>query len=106
MALPLLVLSAGLLTLFNITQGSLRQRIVPHELYGRVGSAVNVIAQSSAPLGVLVGGLLIAASNNVALVYGSIGAAMILVSVGFTFTSLGHAEQYLAKDESSSAAGA
>jgi MFS family permease len=105
MALPLLVLSAGLLTLFNITQGSLRQRIVPHELYGRVGSAVNVIAQSSAPLGVLVGGLLIAASNNVALVYGGIGAAMIPVSVGFTFTSLGRAEQYLPKDELSSAAG-
>jgi MFS family permease len=102
-ALPLLVLSAGLLTLFNITQGSLRQRIVPHEFYGRVGGAVNVIAQSSAPLGVLVGGLVIAATNKVTLVYGGIGAAMILASVGFTFTALGRAEQYLPKDESGSA---
>jgi MFS family permease len=61
-ALLLLGLSAGLLTLFNITQGSLRQRIVPHELYG------------------------------------GIGAAMILASVGFAFTALGRAEQYLPKD--------
>jgi MFS family permease len=103
MALLLLVLSAGLLTLFNITQGSLRQRIVPHELYGRVGSAVNVIAQSSAPLGVLVGGLVIAATNKVAFVYGGIGAAMMLVAVSFTFTALGRAEQYHPKDVSDSA---
>jgi predicted MFS family arabinose efflux permease len=106
MALLLFALSAGLLTLFNITQGSLRQRIVPHELYGRVGSAVNVIAQSSAPLGVLVGGLVIAATNKVALVYGGIGAAMILVAVSFTFTALGRAEQYHPKDASGSAGNA
>jgi MFS family permease len=102
-ALSLLVLSAGLLTLFNITQGSLRQRIVSPELYGRVGSVVNVIAQSSAPLGILVGGLVTTATNNnVAVVYGGIGAAMILASAGFTLTALGRAEQYLPKDESGS----
>lgn len=103
MGLLLLVLSAGLLTLFNITQGSLRQRIVPHELYGRVGSAVNVIAQSSAPLGVLVGGLAITATDQVALVYAGIGAAMMLVAVSFTFTALGRAEQYLPKEAPASA---
>jgi MFS family permease len=98
MALLLFVLSAGLLTLFNITQGSLRQQIVPHDLYGRVGSAVNVIAQSSAPLGVFAGGLVITATNKVALVYGGIGVAMMLVAVSFTFTALGRAERYLPKD--------
>lgn len=97
-ALVLLLASAGLLTLFNITQGSLRQRIVPRELYGRVGSAVNVIAQSSAPLGALVGGFVITATNNVALVYGGIGLLMMVMSVGFAYTSLGQAEKYIPTD--------
>jgi hypothetical protein len=50
-----------------------------------------------------VGGLVITATNNnVAVVYGGIGAAMILASAGFTLTALGRAEQYLPKDESGS----
>jgi MFS family permease len=106
MALLSLALSAGLLTLFNITQGSLRQRVVPHELFGRVGSAVNVIAQSSAPLGIVVGGVVITATNKVAVVYGGIGAVMILVTVGFTFSPLARAEQYLSVGDTSPTGGA
>jgi hypothetical protein len=92
-ALLCLALSSGLLTLFNITQGSLRQQIVPNELLGRVGSAVNVIAQSSAPVGALAGGFLIAATQNAALVYGVIGLTMCALSVVFSLTALGKAER-------------
>ncbi len=93
LALLFLALSSGLLMLFNITQGSLRQQIVPNELLGRVGSAVNVIAQSSAPVGAVAGGFLIAATHNVAFVYGAIGLTMCASSVLFSFSALGKAER-------------
>lgn len=104
LALIFEALAQGCGILFNINTGSLRQAIVPNHLLGRVMSIASVLAWSAIPLGALLGGWVINQTNNVALVYGVIGALVILIPLGFSFTPLGHAEQYLPqKDEEASA---
>jgi len=102
-AVPLWALISGLGILFNINTGSLRQSIVPNELLGRVISIAGVLAWSAIPVGTFLGGLAIAWSGNVALVYGVIGVMTIIIPICFSFTALGHAERFLpqntAKDE-------
>jgi MFS family permease len=99
LALIFVALSQGCGILFNINTGSLRQAIVPNQLLGRVISIASVLAWSAIPLGSFLGGLLISATNNVALVYGGIGVLVILIPLGFSFTPLGHAERYLPKKD-------
>jgi hypothetical protein len=98
-AILLVALMAGLLMLFNITVISLRQAIVPNALLGRVTSVLNVLAGSAAPLGTLIGGLLIDQLDNVALVYGVIGVLIILIGLTFMVSPLGHAERYVPQAE-------
>lgn len=43
--------------LYNVTQASLRQAIVPAQLQGRVTATMTVVAGGAAPLGALLGGL-------------------------------------------------
>jgi MFS family permease len=88
-------LSSGLGILFNINTGSLRQAIVPGELLGRVISVAMVLAWSAIPLGALAGGWLIERTGDVALVYGLIGALVVLIPLAFSRTALGRAEQYI-----------
>jgi MFS family permease len=97
LALIFEALASGCGILFNINTGSLRQAIVPNQLLGRVISIASVLAWSAIPLGAFLGGLLISATNNVALVYSGIGALVILIPLCFSFTPLGHAERYLPK---------
>ncbi|GAC1357993.1 MAG: MFS transporter [Ktedonobacteraceae bacterium] len=85
----------GLGILFNINTSSLRQAIVPNHMLGRVMSIAGVLAWSAIPLGSLLGGLIISATKNVALVYGAIGVLLFLIPLTFSFTALGHAEKYL-----------
>jgi MFS family permease len=99
LALIFVALAQGCGILFNINTGSLRQAIVPNQLLGRVISIASVLAWSAIPLGSFLGGLLISATNNVALVYGGIGVLVILIPLGFSFTPLGHAERYLPKKD-------
>ncbi|MGZ3608807.1 MAG: MFS transporter [Ktedonobacteraceae bacterium] len=96
-AIVLWTLIGGLGILFNINTGSLRQTIVPNNLLGRVMSIASVIAWSAIPLGSLLGGFAISWTQNVALVYGVIGALIFLISFGFSFTALGHADKYISK---------
>ena len=96
-AIVLWTLIGGLGILFNINTGSLRQTIVPNHLLGRVMSIASVIAWSAIPLGSLLGGFAISWTQNVALVYGVIGALIFLISFGFSFTALGHADKYISK---------
>jgi MFS family permease len=104
LALIFEALAQGCGILFNINTGSLRQAIVPNHLLGRVLSIASVLAWSAIPLGALLGGWVINQTHNVALVYGVIGALVILIPLGFSFTPLGHAERYLPqKDEEASA---
>jgi len=94
-AVPLWALISGLGILFNINTGSLRQSIVPNELLGRVVSIAGVLAWSAIPVGSFLGGLAIAWSGSVTLVYGVIGVATIIIPICFAFTALGHAERFL-----------
>jgi len=95
-ALPIWAASSGLGILFNINTGSLRQAIVPNNMLSRVMSIAGVLAWSAIPAGALVGGWVISATNNVALVYGSIGALTICIAGFFRFFSpLGDAQRYV-----------
>ena len=98
-ALGLLLWAAmsGLGLFFNINTTSLRQQIVPSHLLGRVVSIAGVLAWSAIPLGALIGGWAIEATDDVALVYAVIGALMFVVAVAFRFTALGRADDYLAE---------
>ncbi len=94
-ALPLWAAAAGLGIMFNINTVSLRQQIVPNELLGRVISVAGVLAWSAIPLGTLLGGIATQRTGNVALVYGVIGALVVVVALAFSLSPIGHAERYL-----------
>lgn len=98
-ALAVWTLIGGLGILFNINTSSLRQAIVPNHMLGRVISIASVLACSAIPLGSLLGGAVITWTNNVALVYGIIGALVFLIPFSFSFTALGHADRYIPKKE-------
>jgi hypothetical protein len=89
---------------FNINTQSLRQAIVPSHMMGRVWSIAGVLAWSAIPVGTLVGGAVIKATGNVAIVYAGIGIIEVFIAATFwAFTALGRAEQYLPKPRSESA---
>ena len=95
-ALPVWAGAQGLGILFNINTGSLRQAIVPNRMLSRVLSIAGVLAWSAIPAGALVGGWVISATDNVALVYGVIGLITIGVAAFFRFfTALGDAQRYV-----------
>jgi MFS family permease len=95
-ALPFWAAAGGLGILFNINTGSLRQAIVPNHLLARVLSIASVLAWSAIPAGALVGGWVISATGNVALVYGVIGILTICIAAFFRFfTALGDAQRYV-----------
>jgi predicted MFS family arabinose efflux permease len=95
-AVPLWAASSGLGILFNINTGSLRQAIVPNHMLSRILSIAAVLAWSAIPAGAIVGGLVVKALGNVALVYGLIGIINICIAAFFRFfTALGDAERYL-----------
>lgn len=95
LAVLLWALSSGFAIFFNINTGSLRQAIVPNRMLGRVQSIAAVLAWSAIPVGSFLGGLVIEQTQNVALVYGTIGALVFLVALSFSFTALGRADRYL-----------
>src|SRR5436305_3676072 len=95
-AIALWTLIGGLGILFNINTGSLRQAIVPNHMLGRVISIASVLAWSAIPAGALIGGLVVKATGNVALVYGIIGILNICIAAFFRFfTALGDAQRYV-----------
>jgi MFS family permease len=86
---------SGLGLFFNINSVSLRQQIVPSHLLGRVVSIASVLAWSAIPLGALLGGWAIEATDDVALVYAVIGGLTFTIALAFRFTALGRADDYL-----------
>ncbi len=94
-AVPLYALHSGFASLLNINTFSLRQAIVPNRMLGRVLSVAGLLAFSAAPLGSLAGGLILHRTQNVALVFGTIGVLLFLIPLAFTRTALGHADRYL-----------
>lgn len=89
----------GLSILFNINTTSLRQSIVPNQMLGRVMTTATVLGWSAIPLGTIIGGIVIEQVKNVTLVYGVIGLLIFMIAIAFTFTALGHAEQYLPQEK-------
>jgi len=94
-ALGLVAGTAGLIGFFNVLTTTLRQTVAPPELLARVTSVARVLSWSAIPLGVLAGGWLIDATGDVALVYGIIGGAIVLLGISFRFTALGRADRHL-----------
>lgn len=85
--------------LFTIAAYSLIQGIIPNHLLGRVITVVRVLTWSTGALGVLIGGLVIQQTKNVVLVYVVIGILIFSSALAFFLTPLGHAEQFLPKEE-------
>lgn len=97
--LPLAALWNGLGILFSINTASLRQTVTPNALLGRVVMTAGVMGSLVIPAGSLLGGVAIARTGSVSLVYSVIGAAVFLIPLIFSFTALGHAERYLPVSE-------
>jgi MFS family permease len=88
--------ATGLGILFNINTASLRQAIVPNYMLARIMSIASVLAWSAIPAGALIGGWVVKATGNVALVYGVIGILNICIAAFFRFfTALGDAQRYV-----------
>jgi len=85
----------GLVILFQINTNSLWQEITPNRLLGRVQTVVSALSWSAIPLGAFLGGFAIERTGNVALVYGAIGALILLAAALFSLTALGRADRYL-----------
>ena len=66
---------------------SLRQKIVPDDMLGRVVTIASVLAWSAIPVGSLVGGAVIQRTGDVVLTYAGIGALVFALPVGFSFSS-------------------
>jgi predicted MFS family arabinose efflux permease len=99
-AVPLWASIWGLVILFDINSNSLWQQVVPNQLLGRVQSTVSVLSWSAIPLGILIGGVVIEQTQNVALVYAAIGVLIFLTAIAFSFTAVGSAERHLPQDKS------
>ncbi len=67
-------------TIWNVQVGSMRQKIVPNELLGRVGSAARSIAYVSIPIGASIGGIL-AEKTGVQFVFVLCGAISLLITM-------------------------
>jgi Transmembrane secretion effector len=95
-ALVLWAASSGFGLLLNINTNSLRQAIVPDEMYGRVVSIAQVLAWSAIPLGALAGAAAIQLSGSAADVYAVTGALTALIALLFAFSPVAHGDHYLA----------
>jgi len=88
-------LRGGTDILFLISAYSMTQLLVPNALLGRVITFTRVLTWPTGSLGALLGGLAIAQTGNVGLVYGCVGLLVFLVAFAFWLTPLGHAERYM-----------
>ncbi|HEX7737451.1 MAG TPA: MFS transporter [Ktedonobacteraceae bacterium] len=84
-------LRGGSDVLFSISSYSLTQSEVPGQMLGRVISFIRVLTWSTAPVGALLGGFAIERTDNIALVYATIGLLSILISLVFCATPLSRA---------------
>lgn len=99
LALPLLALWQGLSTLFSINTTSLRQILTPNRLLGRVVMVAGVFGSIAIPLGTLAGGYAIQQTGHIAWVFSAAGIAIFAIPIVFSFTALGHAEQYIPEEK-------
>jgi Transmembrane secretion effector len=98
-ALVLWGVSSGFGLLLNINTSSLRQAIVPSNMYGRVISVATVLAWSAIPLGALAGAAVIKLTGSVVDVYVASGALSATIAALFAFSPIRHGDRYLAEAE-------
>lgn len=96
-AVGLWALIWGLVILFQINTNSFWQEITPNHLLGRVQTVVSALSWSAIPVGAFLGGIAIERTGSPALVYGAIGAFILLSAAVFSLTALGRAEYYLSR---------
>lgn len=86
-ALVLWAIGGGTAIMFNVAASSLRQKIVPDDMLGRVMTIASVLAWSAIPVGSLLGGAFIHRTGDVVLAYLGIGALVFALPIGFSFSS-------------------
>lgn len=92
-ALPLWALVLGSDNLWNIFSNALRQEVLPNALLGRARAVAGMMAFGMMPVGSLLGGALVTATNNVPLVYAGVGVALLLLVSAFFMPILGNAQR-------------
>ena len=93
-AAALFLVSAAGVMVWNVLTMSLRQALIPHELFGRVQGAYRTLVWGAIPLGALAGGLL-AHAYGIRAVFVIGGAAMMAAAVWLGFTTRAHAGELL-----------
>lgn len=94
-AIPVWIVASGLPFAFSVHTVSLRQKIVPDHLLGRVMTVAQTLAWCGFSIGAIAGGVAITATHNVSLVYAAVGLIIFMITSVFWFTPLGRADQYL-----------
>jgi Transmembrane secretion effector len=72
--------------LWNVVTVSLRQRISPDHLLGRVNAGYRLVGWGTMPLGALLGGL-VAETLGMRVVFALAGGAVLVLLVGFRFVT-------------------
>ncbi len=93
----------GLVGLFDVAFNSILQAIAPNQLLGRVVTFTSVVAIFSVPLSTIVGGAVIDQVKNVLLVFGILGAFLIVLALAFVRSPLTRVEGYLPPAQSGDA---
>ncbi len=86
----------GLIGLFDVAFDTILQAIAPNQLLGRVLTFTSVVAIFSVPFSSILGGLVIDQMKNVLLVFGVLGAFLVLLALVFVWSPLTRVEGYLA----------
>ncbi|HEX6478201.1 MAG TPA: MFS transporter [Ktedonobacteraceae bacterium] len=85
----------GLVGLYDVAFDTILQAIAPNQLLGRVLTFTSVVAIFSVPLSSILGGAVIDQVKNVLLIFGILGAFLIVLALVFVRSPLTHVEGYL-----------
>lgn len=89
------VSSSGVMV-WNVLTMSLRQSLIPHELFGRVQGAYRTLVWGAIPLGSLTGGL-VAHAAGLRWVFVTSGGGLLVMAVVLAFVLRGHADELAAE---------
>jgi len=89
--------------IWNVVTMSLRQRLIPDRLLGRVGSVYRLLGVGMAPLGAAAGGFIVVGAGHLVTRHLALRAPMLVASVGYALLLLAVLPRMgrLARDQSS-----
>lgn len=93
-AAPLFAVSAAAVMVWNVLTMSLRQALIPHELFGRVQGAYRTLVWGAIPLGAFAGGLL-AHAYGLRSVFVIGGSVMLAAAIWLGRVTRAHADELL-----------